>query len=101
MIDKKEKLRKFKRILDIKVSITLQKQHFQQLYVTHTRLWVVKKITESVIRRLVVGTSWVVEWLGVCGPSAGDTGSVPGWGGSHMLHSMAKRKKQACWGLAT
>lgn len=87
-------MRKFKRILGIKVSIALQKQHFRQLYVTHTWLWVVKKMTESVIRRLVVGTSWVVEWLESCGPSAGTRVWIPSWEGSHMLHSMAKRKSK-------
>ena len=33
------------------------------------------------------GTSLVAQWRGLCAPSAGIPGSVPGWGaGSHMPH---------------
>lgn len=40
--------------------------------------------------------SWgfaAVQWLGSCAPGA--MGSAPGWGvGSHMLRSVAKKKKK-------
>ena len=37
--------------------------------------------------RSVWGASLVAQWLGVCLPVQGDTGSSPGLGGSHMPRS--------------
>ena len=42
---------------------------------------------EMKLRKTISGTSLVAQWLRVCLPIAGDTGSSPGPGGSHMLQS--------------
>ena len=36
----------------------------------------------------------MVQWLRLRAPTAGGTGSIPGWGRSGMLHSVAKKKKK-------
>ena len=39
------------------------------------------------------GTSLVVQWLRLCTPSAGDTGSIPGWG-TKILYVVGHKKKK-------
>ena len=36
---------------------------------------------------MIFGTSLVVQWLGFCAPTAGDTGSIPGRG-TKILHAV-------------
>ena len=42
------------------------------------------------------GTSLVVQWLRLCDPNAGSTGSIPGWGSKilHVLQCGQKKKKK-------
>ena len=38
-------------------------------------------------------TSLAVQWSGLCAPTAGGTGLIPGWGTrSHMLHGVTKNQ---------
>ena len=39
------------------------------------------------------GTSLVVQWRRLCTPSAGDTGSIPGWG-TKILYVVGHKKKK-------
>ena len=44
------------------------------------------------------GTSLAVQWLGLCAPTTGDVGSIPGWG-SKILQAMerAPQKRNQGW----
>lgn len=39
-------------------------------------------------------TSLVAPWLRICAPKVEGVGSVPGWGGSNMLHGTARNLKK-------
>ena len=36
----------------------------------------------------------MVQWLGLHGPSAGGTGSIPGWGTGSLTYQVAALKKE-------
>ena len=38
------------------------------------------KTVEKMVKKIVQGTSLVVQWLRLHTPSAGGVGSIPGWG---------------------
>ena len=38
----------------------------------------------------MLGTSLVVQWLGLCAPNAGSPGSIPGWGTRSRMHAATK-----------
>ena len=48
------------------------------------------------------GSSLVVQWLGLRAPTAGDMGSIPGWGTkipqAEWLGQIKKRKRSLGWG---
>ena len=55
----------------------------------------------STLKKLIIRTSLMVQWVRLCAPYAGDPGSVPGWGTRSCMHAATKRshaatKKSAC-----
>ena len=67
-----------------------KKQHCENDYTTQSNLQIQRNPYQST-------TGWaslVVQWLGVCLANAGDTGSGPGLGGSHMPWSNQARAPQ-------
>ena len=57
-------------------------------------MWNLKKYNKLVNIRKKKGASLVAQWLRICLPMQGDTGSSPGLGRSHMSQSNEARAPQ-------